>query len=248
MRRYWALSLAATREVVRNRVGLFFTFVFPLIFLVTFGLLFGHQKDGTTPYINYIGPGILAWAVGNGALFGVAYTLMHWRKNDLLRVIRMTPITVPEVLGARGLVALGVGICQAVFFVVISALPFFGMTLSRWSIATLPVVALGVCAFFAMGLLVGTYASSSEAIAAIANCIMVPMAFLSGTFFPVNAAPGWVQGISRAMPLRYMIDGLSVLPGSNGPHVVIVPCLVLIGFTVVFGLFATRLFRWSSEA
>jgi ABC-2 type transport system permease protein len=241
------LSVAATRDVLRNRVGLFFTFIFPLIFLGIFGLVFGRQAAGDFRVIDYLAPGVMCWGIGNGALFGVAYTLVNWRQSDVLRLVRMTPTRVPEILGSRYLVALGVGVAQAVFFVIIAVLPGFGMHVSPSSFSALPVLVVSITAFFAMGLLVGSYATSPDTVAAIANVIMIPMAFLSGTFFPIESMPGWIQGFSYVLPLRYMTDGMGVLSGTKGVSAIVVPCLVLIGFTVLFGLFATKFFRWQQE-
>ena len=70
-------------------------------------------------------------------------------------------------------------------------------------------LALGVTAFLAMGVVIGNYANTPEAVAAIANCVMVPMAFLSGSFFPIDTMPEWLQTFSRILPLRYLSDGLA---------------------------------------
>ena len=61
-------------------------------------------------------------------------------------------------------------------------------------------------AFLAIGVIVGTYANTPEAVAAIANCLMVPMAFLSGSFLPLDMMPAWLQSVSRVLPLRYLND------------------------------------------
>ena len=250
MKRYNALSLAAARSYWRDKVTLFFTFAFPLIFLVVFGLIFGGEKlTGGRHFIDYIGPGVMAWAVANASLFGVAYTLMHWRTTEVLRLIRMTPTSVPVVLGSRYLVGLGVALAQAVFFIAIAMLPIFGLHLAGSAVLALPVLIVGTMAFFAIGMLVGTYAKSPDAIAAIANCIMLPMAFMSGTFYPIDQSPAWVQGIANVLPLRYLTDGMAgQLSGTAGASAIVVPCLVLIGFTALFAASATKLFRWSNEA
>jgi ABC-2 type transport system permease protein len=242
------LSLAVGRSYVRHKVTMVFTFAFPLIFLVVFGRIFGGQHYGGRPFIAFIAPGVMCWAVANSALFGFAYTLVHWRTSEVLRLIRMTPTRVPTVLGARYLVAVFVGLAQAVFFAGIAALPFFGLHIALSVVEALPVLLLGISAFAALGLLVGTYAPSGEAIAAIANCILVPSAFVSGTFFPLEASPAWVSITAHCFPLRYMIQGVSgVLDGSGGVGTILVPCAALAGFTVLFGAFATRLFRWGSS-
>lgn len=244
-----ALSTATTKEWSRDKVGLFFSFLFPLIFLLIFGVLFKSQSFEGNPYIDFIAPGVLCWAVANGSLFGVAYSIMSWRKTQLLRLIRMTPTTVPTVLGSRYLVSIGSGLLQAVFFIVIAVMPFLGLTLAgQAAVVVLPLLC-GITAFFALGLLVGTYAKSPDAVAAIGNVIILPMAFLSGTFFPVDGMPRWMQLFSEALPMRHMIDGVTgVLSGTKPATNVLLPSLILLGFTVLFGLCATKLFRWSNEA
>ncbi|HTS97066.1 MAG TPA: ABC transporter permease [Streptosporangiaceae bacterium] len=244
-----ALSLAITRAYVRDKLTLFFTFIFPLIFLVVFGLLFGHRAVGDAHYIDYTAIGVMCWGVGNSAMFGVAYTLMYWRSNDVLRLIRMTPTRLPTVVGSRFLVAVVVALAQAVFFVAVATLPVFGLYVSGRAVLALPVLLTGVAAFFGIGLLVGTFASSAESIGAIGNCVIVPMAFLSGTFYPISASPVWMQDLSRALPLRYLVQGTGgLIAGTSGFSSALVPCAALLGFTVLFAGIAARYFRWNRAA
>jgi ABC-2 type transport system permease protein len=247
MSRFVALARASARAYLRHKITLFFTFVFPLVFLVIFGLLFGGSEVNGHHVIDYLAPGVMSWAVASGALFGVAYTLVHWREADVLRLIRMTPTSVWTVLSARFLIAVVIALLQAFFFIGIASLPVFGLHLAPRALLALPGLLLGVTVFFTIGILIGTYASSPEAIAAIANCIMVPMAFLSGTFFPLDAAPGWVKSLSLALPLRYLNEGVAVMSGTAGPTSVILPCVVLVLFSAILAAPAAKLFRWSRE-
>lgn len=246
---YATLTRATFLASVRDRTTVFFTFAFPLVFLVVFGLLFrGQQVDGGLPYINYVAPGVLSWGVGNAALFGPAFALMHWRRDDILRLIWRTPTPLPTVLGSRFVVAVGVGLSQAVLFTAVALLPFFGLHLDgSWPLA-LPLLVFGVAAFLSMGLVVGSLADTPEAVAAIANCVMVPMAFLSGAFYPADLLPGWIRTASWVLPLRYLDDGLTdVLAGRASFGSLALDCGGLAAFTVVFGLIAARIFRWSNR-
>lgn len=246
---YATLTRAAFLASVRDRTTVFFTFAFPLVFLVVFGMLFRDQSvNGDLPYINYVAPGVLAWGVGNAALFGPAFALMHWRRDDILRLIWRTPTPLPTVLGSRLLVAVAVGLVQAVLFTAVALLPFFGLHLGGSWPQALPLIVLGVAAFLALGLVVGSLADTPEAVAAIANCVMVPMAFLSGAFYPAELLPGWIRNASWVLPLRYLDDGLTaVLAGRASLGTLARDCGGLVAFTVVFGLIAARIFRWSNR-
>ncbi|MEV4447194.1 MULTISPECIES: ABC transporter permease [Streptomyces] len=248
---YNVLLKAHFRAAFRDRTTLFFTFAFPLVFIVVFGLLnSGKTLPDGRHYIDYIAPGVMSWGIGNGAVFGVAYTLVLWRRSDVLRLVRMTPTPALSVLASRLVLVLGVGLAQALLFLGVAVLPVFGLTLTATgAVLALPVVLLGALAFFAIGVLVGTVAKTPDAVAAIANCIMVPMAFLSGSFFPMSESPHWLQVFSRVLPLRYMNEGITnVLAGSHGAASLALPCAGLVAFATVLGALALRTFSWGDEA
>lgn len=251
MSAYGALTSAGYRAQVRDAATLFFTFAFPLVFLVVFGLIFSGQDVEETgrPYISYIAPGVMSWGVGNAAVFGIAFTLMQWRRDDLLRLIRMTPTGLPTVLASRYVLAIGVGVVQAVVFVSVALLPPFGLEpASRWPLA-LPVLLLGITAFLSIGVIIGSYADTPEAVAAIANFLMVPMAFLSGSFLPLDMMPDWLQTVSLVLPLRYFNDAVSAaLSGGGDLGDIAAGCGALVAFTAVFALIGLRTFRWSNRA
>ncbi|WP_052850141.1 ABC transporter permease [Streptomyces avicenniae] len=250
MSAYTALRGAGYRAYTRDRTTLFFTFAFPLLFLVVFGLIFSGQEveESGRPYISYIAPGVLSWGVANAAVFGIGFTLMQWRRDDILRLIRMTPTPLGAVLGSRYVLAVGIGAVQGVVFVAVAMLPGFGLALDAgWPLA-LPLLVLGVSAFLAIGAIVGTYARTPEAVAAVANCLMVPMAFLSGSFYPLDAMPSWLQTVSWVLPLRHLNDGVSAaLTGSGGLGDIGLAAAVLVAFTAVLGVVAFRTFRWSDR-
>jgi ABC-2 type transport system permease protein len=77
---------------------------------------------------------------------------------------------------------------------------------------------------------------------------VLPMAFLSGTFFPVDQMPPWMQSISLVFPLRHMNDGImDFLVRGQGPSALVVPCLVLAGFIVAVGAIAAKVFQWEDS-
>ncbi|MFR9796944.1 ABC transporter permease [Streptomyces sp. MS06] len=250
MSAYTALTRAGCAASVRDRTTLFFTFAFPLSFLVLFGLIFqGQQVEGGLSSINYIAPGVLSWGVGNACVFSIGFALMQWRRDDLLRLIWRSPTPLRTLLASRWTLALGVALVQAVLFVAVALLPFFGLRLNGPWWAAVPLLVLGVTAFLALGVLVGSVADTPEAVAAIANLLMVPMAFLSGSFFPDDLMPGWLRTLAKALPLHYLNDGLTDALGGRGDlGDIAADCAGLALFTVVFGLVATRVFRWSNES
>ena len=197
--------------------------------------------------IQFITPGILSWAVATSAAFGAALTLVAWRKNQVLRRLRLSPAPTWTVVGARVAVSMVIALVQAALFIGIAVTPVFGLVLTGSWWLFLPLLVLGTGAFLAVGLFVGAVSKTEESASAMANFIVLPMAFLSGTFFDISAAPAWLQTVSKAFPLRWMNDGmLDVMVRGKGLEAIWLPCLVLLGFTAVVGLLATRMFRWES--
>ncbi|MCP2250862.1 ABC transporter permease [Lentzea aerocolonigenes] len=202
-------------------------------------------EDASLKPIQYLTPGILSWGIAVSAVFGSALTLVSWRRKQVLRRIRLAPVSATSVLSSRLLVSAGVALVQGGVFVGVASLPVFGLKLSgQWWLA-IPLLMLGTIAFFALGMLVGAFAKTEEAASAAANIVVLPMAFLSGTFFPVDQAPAWLQTVSKIFPLRHMNDGmLDVLVRGKGIEALAVPAAILTGFALVVGFLASRVFKW----
>jgi ABC-2 type transport system permease protein len=227
-------------EGVVSEVNLHATGQPPLVRLDT-----EQVEDASLKPIQYLTPGLLSWSVATSAAFGAALTLVSWRRRQVLRRLRLAPVSPLTVLISRLGVSFAVALLQAAVFVTVALTPLFGLQLSgQWWLAV-PVLAMGTLAFFAIGMLAGAFAKTEEAANAIANITVLPMAFLSGAFFPIDAAPGWLQTTSNLLPLRHMNDGmLDVMVRGQGVDALLVPGAVLLGFAVVVGVVAVSLFRW----
>ncbi|MYU23166.1 ABC transporter permease [Streptomyces sp. SID8352] len=251
MSAYSALTAAGYRAQVRDRTTVFFTFAFPLIFLVVFGLIFRGRdvEESGYSYLSYTASGVLSWGVANAAVFGIGFTLMQWRADDILRMIRMSPAPLSSVIGSRFVLALVVGAVQSVLFVGVAMLPGFGLVPdSRWPLL-IPVMVLGIITFLMLGVIIGSVADTPESVAGIANFLMLPMAFLSGSFFPLDSMPDWLRKLSLVMPLRHLNDAVSgSLTGRGDLSDIATGCAGLLVFTVVLGAVAMRTFRWTKTS
>jgi ABC-2 type transport system permease protein len=202
-------------------------------------------EDQSLKPIQYLTPGLLSWAVATGATFGAALTLVTWRQRKVLRRLRLSPVSTSSVLGARIGVSIGVALVQAVIFVGVASLPAFGLKLSNEWWMAIPLLVAGTLAFLSIGLLAGSFPKTPEAASAVANLVVLPMAFLSGAFFPLQNAPAWLNAVSEALPMRHLVDGMvDVMVRGNSPVSVLPQIGVLLGFTVVVGGIALALFRW----
>jgi ABC-2 type transport system permease protein len=96
-----------------------------------------------------------------------------------------------------------------------------------------------------MGVLVGRLAPNPDAVAAIANCVMIPMAFLSGSFYPLELAPHWLTVVSKFLPLTYLNDAVRTV--LQGGYDLVLPLSALLGFAVLFGAIGLRTFKWADN-
>lgn len=202
-------------------------------------------EDESLRTIQYVTPGLLGWAIATGAMFGAALTLVTWRQKKILRRLRLAPVTTATIGAARVTVSVATALAQTAIFVGVASVPYFGLQLSdSWWMAV-PLVVAGTLAFLSLGLLAGAFTKTAEAASAVANLIVLPMAFLSGAFFPLEGAPGWLQTISKALPLRHLIDGmLTVMVRGQPPASVLPQLAILLGFAAVTSVVAAAVFRW----
>ena len=58
-----------------------------------------------------------------------------------------------------------------------------------------------------LGIIAGLWSEKFDHMASVTNFVIVPLSFLSGTFYTIDKLPGFLQTISKLNPFFYMIDG-----------------------------------------
>jgi ABC-2 type transport system permease protein len=202
-------------------------------------------EDDSLSSIQYLMPGILGWAVSIAGVFGAASTLVDWRRNKIMRRLRLSPAPIGSVIGARIGLSMVMSMIQLAVFIAVASLPVFGLQLTgSWWMA-IPILMVGTLAFLALGMVVGCIAKTGEGASGLGNLIVMPMAFASGTFFPLDQSPAWLQTVSLISPLRYINDALlDVMVRGDGPVSVLPQMGILLGFAVVCGAIAWKMFKW----
>jgi ABC-2 type transport system permease protein len=232
----------------RNPASAFFSFAFPLIFLVIFTSLLGHftVRIGarTINYSTYYVAAMAAFAVITVCYNNIAIGITTQRDTGVLKRVNGTPLPSVSFLAARMLHALLV----AVLLVAITAgfgRAFYGAAIPSGMslLRLLAVLMVGAAAFCALGLAVTAAIPNSDAAAAIVNITILPLLFLSGIFIPLgNNAPSWIIWVARVFPVKHFADGMRA--GFLGTSFDWVDLLVVAAWGAAGLLLAVRFFRW----
>jgi ABC-2 type transport system permease protein len=228
----------------RNREAAFFSFLFPIILLVLLGSVYGDGRIEGVRGSTYLLAGLIGYGVAATAFASLAITLVVRREAGLLKRVRGTPLSPTTYLAAViGSMVIVIAM-QAAAQVLIGR---FALD-ADWPSSPGSFVAallMGAASFAALGLAITAVVRTAEGSSAVVNAVYLPMAFISGAFFSPREMPRFLEVISEALPLTYLlrlirstfIEG-EVLSSSPGA---IAAVLVwgLIGLLV-----ATRMFRW----
>jgi ABC-2 type transport system permease protein len=200
------------RLSLRNPVWVIIGLIQPVMYLAFFGPLLtrvtGQGLPGFPPGNSYsfFVPGLLIQLGLFGAAFVGFSIISDWRAGVIER-FRVTPVSRLALLAGRVLRDVVTLLVQAVVLVLAGVLfglraPVAGVLIGLGFIA---VVAISLSAIsYAVGLLL----KSEDALAPLINMIVVPLTLLSGILLPMTLGPGWLQGIARATPFRYIIDAM----------------------------------------
>jgi len=192
------------RTFWRSREAAVFIFVFPLLLYALLGSVYSGEIDGK-PAVDVLLAGLFGYGAMNTAFGGLAIILVGRRETGILKRLRSTPLPPGTYIEAVLVSWLVVFALQAVGLVALGTLAFDASTPASW-LGVVGAIVLGVACFAGMGVGAASLIRSAEGVSAVVNVIVLPMAFLSGSFGPTDEYPEFLQAIAAVLPLKYFID------------------------------------------
>jgi ABC-2 type transport system permease protein len=194
-------------------------------------------------YIDFLVPGIVGMTVMQLGLFGVAFGFVHLKRTGALRRLFATPTSPAYFLGAQVASRLIIAVVQVAILFGIGI--WFGLQMFGDYLTLAAVVFLGSVIFLAVGFAIAGWAKNEDQAAPVANLISLPMMFLSGVFFPRDAMPDFLAGITQYMPLTYVNEALRAVVNDGAGVASLGPQLLGMGvWAIVTFVLAIRLFNW----
>lgn len=205
----WTLCL---REIQRFLSVWTQTLLAPLVtaglFIVIFSIAIGPRRGDVmgVDFTTFIAPGILMMTVIQNCFANTSSSIIVAKVQGNIVDTLMPPLSAMELVIGYLAGAVARGVCVAVTIA-------FGLWISLGLVPAHPLVALafvvlGATLMGGLGLVAGIYANKFDQTAAITNFIVTPLAFLSGTFYSVQALPDILYDITHWNPIFYLIDGV----------------------------------------
>lgn len=235
---------------VRSPVGMFFTLGLPVFMLVLFNGLFGggtvETEAGSWSVQQFYTGGLAAFTAVSATYTNLVNVVPIRRDEGILKRWRSTPIPpgvylAGWVLGALSIAVLGV-ILQLTLGVVA-----YDLTIDVDKIPAMVVTfAIGVSAFAALGLAIAGLVPNADSAPAVANATILPLAFVSDVFIPLDNPPRWLDIIGDIFPLKAFVNAfqntlnpLVEAPGFSWDQLAVVAAWGVGGVLVAF-----RTFTW----
>ncbi|MDC6482064.1 ABC transporter permease [Pelagibacteraceae bacterium] len=210
------------KEVLRFLIVWIQTVFSPLIsallFLLVLSLALGNDRGEVlgVSFINFLAPGLIAMQVIQQSFSHSSSSFIIGKIQGNIVDILYAPLSAAEVTFAITLAAVSRSVVIAFVSIVIF---YFIVDLEIKNYFTL--IAFTFLSSFilgALGIVVGLWAEKFDHMATATNFVIVPLSFLSGTFYTIDKLPSYLQTISKGNPFFYMIDGFrySFLAKSDG--------------------------------
>jgi ABC-2 type transport system permease protein len=187
----------------RSREAAFFIFIFPLLLFVLLGSVYSGHYQGV-PAAWAVLAGLVGYGCANTAFAGLAIQLVVRRENGILKRLRSTPLPPATYVVALLVSTLAVFALQTVALLLLGR-AFYGTPFPPDWGSFVAIIVIGAAAFAALGTATASAIRSAEGSSAVVNFILLPMAFLTGSFGPVHKYPAVLRAIGDVLPLKYFV-------------------------------------------
>jgi len=240
---------------VRAKSRIITSLAMPIIWLALLGTALGSMVEnspllGGKNYIQFIAPGIIGMAILFTAIFS-GISIIFDREFGFLKEILVAPVSRLSIVLGKALGGTTTAMIQGLimFFLALG----FGVTIES-EIGVIPGFIMAIVfmfliglSFVSLGIAIASKVESMEGFQMIMSFLIMPMFFLSGALYPINALPVWIRSLTYIDPLTYGVDGLrySIQGSATAQFPLYTDFGVLTGFCILSLAFGAYLFKRS---
>ena len=222
---------------------LFSPLISSLLFLLVLSLALGTTRSEVlgVPFIIFLAPGLIAMQVIQQSFSHSSSSFMIGKIQGNIVDVLYAPLSSSEVTLAVSLAAATRSIMIAAISIIIFKF-LIGLEIQNY--LTLAIFTfLSSFILGSLGIIVGLWAEKFDHMASATNFIIVPLSFLSGTFYTIDKLPFFLQIISKANPFFYMIDGFRYSFIGSSDSSIFVGIIYLLTLSVVTWFISFLLYK-----
>lgn len=256
MRAVIALTIKDLRLLIRDRAGFFVTFVFPLVYAVFFGVIFGNNSGGgfsTAAHRSNLPENLYAASFPLGIVWGVlgctagfALSLVVERTRGTLQRLRIAPIQRAQILLGKAGACFATTVALGVALFVL-ALTIFAVHPQSWLKLLWALISIAI-AFVGLMMFLSVFGKTERAASGITWTTLLAMAMLGGGMVPRFLMPAWLQRLGDVSPVRWAIFAMEGAVWRDLSWMeMLKPCAVLIAIGVTLFSIGAVAFGWTAS-
>jgi ABC-2 type transport system permease protein len=195
--------------------------------------------------LDYTVSGLIGFSIIGLGIFGPVNYFPQMKKEGVLRRLHITPLRPWQFFVSSVLSNAVIGLFSIAIMIAVASSPLFHFKIIGNYLELAVFIVIGILTIFGIGLAIGGWAKNENQAAPLANIVVFPMLFLSGTFFPRFGMPEWLQHVTAFLPLTPIIDGIRMI-ATEGKHLTDIGAqlgLIAVWAVIIYAI-AFRVFRW----
>ncbi len=244
MNKYLVSIFTNLKLTSRDRMALFFSYAFPLMFFFIFGQMFGSGMGGGI--VQVVSSVLIIGVLGNG-FFGAGMRAVSERETNILRRYKVAPTSAAPIV-VSSLVTGWVNYIPSATLIITLAHFVYGMPWPERWFSLFVFLTFAVIAFRALGMIVASVVNSMQESQIVIQMMYLPMLFLSGATFPIDAMPVWLQSVAQFLPASHLYNGMQgILVKKESLLENWMALVAMLSTIVVASFLSIKLFRWDKE-
>ena len=240
--------------ILRDPQSRFFTIALPLIFLVIFTSVFGHDKTHlnghTIKFSTYYVPGICTLGIIATAFVNLVITITAQRESGVLKRRRSTPVPAWVLIASRTLASAILALVLVAVIVAIGRIAY-GVRIPGSKLPALVLgVVVGAAAFCCMSFAAASFIRNEDSAQPIIQAVILPLYFISGVFIPKSQLSSTLKDIGSVFPVSHLNNTLfkAFDPTTTGAGIAGTDLLILAAWGAAGLILALWRFSWSPQS